>query len=371
MTDFEPLRAIGLMSGTSLDGIDVAEIVTDGVRALEIGPFRTYGYEADLRDAMRGVLGSRRRDGRTAAVERRLTLRHGEAMRRFLSDTGPDRRPADLIGFHGQTIHHDPAAGVTLQLGDGALLALETAIPVVSDFRSRDVAHGGEGAPLAPLWHGALATDMPRPIAVLNLGGVGNVTWLGVDNQILAFDTGPANALLDDWVRAATGRPYDAGGALARRGRVNADCLRRLMNDPYFERPPPKSLDRDHFAARVNEVLGPPPRGDIGDGADGAATLTAFTAASVRRALDHLPAAPIRWLASGGGRHNPAMMAALSEAIRAPVAAVEAVGWQGDAIEAQAFAYLAVRSLRGLPLSLPSTTGVDAPCSGGVVHRPG
>jgi anhydro-N-acetylmuramic acid kinase len=271
--------------------------------------------------------------------------------------------PAEIrvVGFHGHTIWHRPEAGRTRQIGDGALLAAETGIDVVCDFRSRDMAEGGQGAPLAPLYHAALAAELAKPVAVLNLGGVGNVTWIGErGGEILAFDTGPANALIDDWVARHSGRPFDAGGELARAGRIDEAALAALLDDPYFALAPPKSLDRDAFDPAPVAALTP---------ADGAATLTAFTAAAVARARDHLPAAPGRWLVTGGGRHNPALMAALAERLSAPVEAVEAVGWDGDALEAQAFAYLALRALDGLPLSLPSTTGVAQPATGGVLHR--
>jgi anhydro-N-acetylmuramic acid kinase len=266
-----------------------------------------------------------------------------------------------VAGFHGQTILHEPEAGRTRQLGDGALLAAETGLDVICDFRGRDMAEGGQGAPFAPLYHAALAADLEKPLAVLNLGGVGNLTWIGPeDDAILAFDTGPGNALIDDWAERHLGRPIDEDGALARAGTVDEAALSRLLADPYFELVPPKSLDRDAFDSAPLGGLAP---------ADGAATLTAFTAAAVAAARAHLPASPKRWLVTGGGRHNPALMAALAGRLAVPVEPVEAVGWQGDALEAQAFAYLALRSLDGLPLSLPGTTGVAKPTTGGVLHR--
>jgi anhydro-N-acetylmuramic acid kinase len=227
---------------------------------------------------------------------------------------------------------------------------------VVADFRSADVAAGGEGAPLAPLYHAALAAALPKPLAVLNLGGVGNVTWIGeTEHNLLAFDTGPGNAMLDDWVRRHTGQPADFGGALAHSGRVSASHVARFLVAPYFARKPPKSLDRDAFAAFAPDGL---------SAADGAATLTEITAAAVAAARLHFPEAAREFLVTGGGRHNPALMAALARLLGVPVRPVEAVGWDGDALEAQAFAYLAIRSARGLPLSLPGTTGAPRPISG-------
>ena len=353
-----PLVALGLMSGTSMDGIDVALLRTDGETVVEPGPTLFQPYSSDMRSALRAILGG---GGPVEAVADRLTRAHVEAVRTFLDDNKQLSDSIDVIGMHGHTILHRPGEGRTWQIGDGDILCARTGISVVSDFRGRDVAAGGEGAPFAPLYHAALASDLERPLAVLNMGGVGNVTWIGDRGRILAFDTGPGNALIDDWTQSRTGAPYDRDGALARQGCVDATALSALLDNPYFDMGPPKSLDRDDFD--------PAPVAALGD-ADGAATLTAFTAATTARAVAHMPAAPRRWLVTGGGRHNPALMAALSAAFEAPVDPVEAVGWQGDAIEAQAFAFLAVRSLRGLPLSLPGTTGVSEPMTGGRVHRP-
>jgi anhydro-N-acetylmuramic acid kinase len=370
MTDTGDLWALGLMSGTSLDGIDAALIRGDGRARVDPGPRLTVAYDDAFRARLRAAFGARDEgDSAVASVERELTLRHADAVGRLLAEA--DMRPGAVavVGFHGHTILHQPEAGRTRQIGDGALLAAETGIDVVCDFRARDVAGGGQGAPLAPLYHAALAADLAKPLAVLNLGGVGNLTWIGSGlgsgtgpdaDEILAFDTGPGNALIDDWAARHTGRPVDTDGALARAGRIDEAALAALLDHPYFDRPPPKSLDRDAFDPAPVERLSP---------ADGAATLTAFSAAAVARARDRLPAPPRRWLVTGGGRRNPVLMAALAERLEAPVAPVEAVGWDGDALEAQAFAYLALRSLEGLALSLPGTTGVARPMPGGVVHR--
>jgi anhydro-N-acetylmuramic acid kinase len=345
-------RAIGLMSGTSLDGIDAAFIETDGETQVKTGPAATTPYDDAMRARLRAVLGGQ---GPVAEVERALTLAHAEAVRSLiarhhLSDVA-------LVGFHGHTILHRPEQRRTWQIGDGALLAATLGIDVVGDFRSADVAAGGEGAPFAPLYHAALSSSLERPLAVLNLGGVGNVTWIGErPDDILAFDTGPANALIDDWVLRETGHAFDTDGALARAGRVDTAHVQRFLAHPYFARRPPKSLDRDEFAAFMPAGMSPE---------DGAATLTAMTAASVARAAAHFPRPVRRWLVTGGGRHNPAIMAALAQELALPAQPVEAAGWDGDALEAQAFAYLAVRSRRGLPLSLPGTTGVPAPMKGG------
>jgi anhydro-N-acetylmuramic acid kinase len=304
---------------------------------------------------LRGVLGG---VGPVGEVETELTRLHAEAVEQFR-----ERHPqiaADLVGFHGHTILHRPTERRTWQLGDGAALARRLGVDVVGDFRSADVAAGGEGAPFAPLYHAALASALPKPLAVLNLGGVANVTWIGETDDILAFDTGPGNALLDDWVRRHTGAAADFGGALAAAGRVSEAHVARFLRRPYFARMPPKSLDRDDFRDAM-------PDGLLLE--DGAATLTEMIAAAVAAATEHFPAPAREWLVCGGGRHNLALMAALARLPGVPVRPVEAAGWSGDALEAQAFAYLAVRSVAGLPLSLPSTTAVPRPMPGGRLFR--
>ncbi|MDZ5649036.1 anhydro-N-acetylmuramic acid kinase [Nitrospirillum sp. BR 11828] len=351
--------ALGLMSGTSLDGIDAALVRTDGRDRVEPGAHLTLPYEDGFRDRLRAVLGQV--DGpQVRAVEDELTRLHAHAVSVLLEQAGLAPTQVDLIGFHGHTIHHAPHQGVTRQIGDGALLAALTGMPVINDFRGADVAAGGQGAPLVPLFHRALAADLPRPVALLNIGGVANVTWLGAgEDAVLGFDTGPGNALIDDWVRAKAGLAYDDGGALAARGRVDTVALAALMAHPYFAAPAPKSLDRDAFD--------PAPVAHL-SAADGAATLTRFTAAAVAASLAHMPEAPRTWLACGGGRHNRTLMRALSDVLGVRVGSVDEVGWSGDAVEAQAFGYLAVRSRLGLPLSLPGTTGVPAPLTGGRFH---
>lgn len=349
--------ALGLMSGTSLDGIDAALIETDGWSFVRPGLATTIAYEKDFRARLRGLLDG---EGKVALIERELTMLHAEAVNRLLDYAGVSREAVDVVGFHGQTILHEPARRRTWQIGDGSLLARAIRIPVVNDFRSADVAGGGQGAPFAPLYHAALSAELPRPLAVLNLGGVGNVTWIGEgENNLLAFDTGPANALLDDWVARKGKGGFDEGGRLAKAGKVSQPALQALLDHPYFAAPPPKSLDRNAFDPAPVETLGLE---------DGAATLTAFTVESVGRALPLLPAPPRRWLVTGGGRHNPVLMESLAARLEASVEPVEAVGWNGDALEAQAFAYLAVRAMEGWPLSLPGTTGVAEAITGGRFH---
>jgi anhydro-N-acetylmuramic acid kinase len=353
-------RTIGLMSGTSLDGIDVALIESDGENEVTTGPWLTMPYERDFREKLRGTLGGK---GAVAEVERALTEAHAAAVKRLIERH--DIKDIDLIGFHGHTILHDPAQRRTWQIGDGALLAKLTGIDVACDFRSADVAAGGEGAPFAPIFHAALSAKLERPLAVVNIGGVANVTWIGegigkADSELIAFDTGPGNAPIDDWVQAKTGEAVDYNGALAASGKVDEVQVQRFLQHPYFSRRPPKSLDRDDF---VSFKIG-----DLSTD-DGAATLTAITAASIAQGFAQFPAPPRRVLVTGGGRHNPVLMQMLAARLGRPVAPVEAVGWEGDAIEAQAFAYLALRARAGLPLSFPGTTGVPKPMTGGVLFR--
>jgi anhydro-N-acetylmuramic acid kinase len=354
--------ALGLMSGTSMDGIDAAIIATDGEAVGESLGAITIPYPEALRRTLLQIA----QDAAQAEadplldIERAVTEANAAAVRQILAESRLDARDIAVVGLHGQTILHRPQRRFTRQLGDGTLLAALTGIDVVAGFRLADVAAGGQGAPFAPLFHAALARDLPRPLAVLNLGGVGNVTYID-DATILAFDTGPGSALLDDWVRRHTGQPYDEDGRIARAGRSDEARLNRLLGAAYFARQPPKSLDRNDFPIAAVDGLSLQ---------DGAATLAAFTVASVAAARDHLPTAPLRWLVTGGGRHNGVLMDGLAAVLGVPVDPVEAVGWQGDALEAQAFAFLAQRSRRGLPLSLPSTTGVPVPMPGGVLHRP-
>ena len=353
-------RTIGLMSGTSLDGVDAAWVDTNGETIVATGPTVTLAYDSQLRADLRRLLEMVAFVTPDNAMLRfavdRLTEYHVRAVRAL-------GRGADLIGFHGQTILHRPQDRRTWQVGDAARLASRTGIPVAYDFRSADVAAGGQGAPFVPVFHAALARDLPKPLAVLNIGGVANVTWIGEDGALTACDTGPGNGPLDDWTERHIGMAYDKDGALALSGRADSAVLRRLLAHPFFARSAPKSLDRLDFAAALTrsglDALSP---------RDGAATLAAFTAGAV--AATALPAPPVRWLVCGGGRHNPAIMAALRAALPAPVDPVETVGWDGDALEAQCFGFLAARVAAGLPLSFPGTTGVPAPMRGGQIVRP-
>jgi len=348
------------MSGTSLDGIDAALLDTDGEGAIQGRDFLSESYDDEFAGRLRGILGRTEPDPETREVERELTLRHAGLVERLLAAAGVGADAVRVVGFHGHTIHHAPDTGFTWQIGDGPLLAREMGIDVVFDLRAADMEGGGEGAPLAPIFHAALAADLDPPTAVLNIGGVANLTWIGGDGELIAFDTGPGNALIDDWTRRRTGEGFDKDGALAKAGRVDRTVLAQLLMHPYFDRAPPKSLDRNEFDSAPVEGL---------SAKDGAATLVAFTASAIAKARDHMPTSPSRWLVSGGGRRNPAIMTALRDELAVPVAPIEDIGWNGDAVEAQAFAYFAVRRLRDLPISFPGTTGVNVPTIGGNIAR--
>lgn len=362
----QPVIALGLMSGTSLDGIDAALIATDGERTTACGPCRTFSYAAETRARIRAVLGRADREAPALrAVEEEITDLHAAAVAALLAEAPAEWRDVALVGFHGQTLFHAPERGITVQIGDGARLARRTGIAVASDFRSADVAAGGQGAPLVPVFHRALVESWPgRPagtVAVLNLGGVANLTAIAPDGAMLAFDTGPGNALLDDWAAAQTGQACDLDGGLAARGRPDEDWLNAALSAPFFAVRPPKSLDRNAFPGLDKGAMSPE---------DGAATLSAFTVRAVAAAVRHLPEAPACWLVCGGGRRNPVLMAGLGATLDVPVLAAEAAGWDGDALEAQAFAFLAARTARGLPISFPGTTAAPRPLPGGRIDRP-
>jgi len=370
------MRAIGLMSGTSMDGIDVALIETDGEEVSRFGPSAIHFYqdheEAAIRRAMEAAPTMRTRDERTgiiAQAEQISTTLHASAVDMFLAANNIERSTIDVVGFHGQTILHRPAKKLTVQIGDGRALAAELRLPVVYDFRAADVAAGGHGAPLVPVFHRALARSLerPHPIAVLNLGGVANITFIDGAADPIACDTGPANALIDDFVRSRNGAACDQDGSAAAAGKVDDIAIAQLLAHPFFAQPCPKSLDRNDFREWVAAHAG------LGEKSleDGAATLTALTAASVARVVAILPRAPRSWIVAGGGARNPTLVRMLSAQLRpATVETADQVGWSADALEAQAFAFLGVRSLKGLPLTFPTTTGAPRPMPGGVLARP-
>jgi anhydro-N-acetylmuramic acid kinase len=365
--------AVGLMSGTSQDGVDVALIDSDGERIAQLGATACRPYSKAERTLLRRATAAAAnlsersaRPGVVAKAERLINDAHAEAVESFLVANGLQRGEVAVIGFHGQTLLHRPEQRLTLQIGDGRALAARLGIPAVYDFRAADVAAGGQGAPLAPVFHRALVRRLQHasPIAVLNLGGVANVTYIDGE-ELIACDTGPGNALLDDFLRLRTGEPLDTDGRAAASGSIDEKMIERLLAHPFFALAPPKSLDRNAFRGWVGDTLD-------GIGVEnGAATLTALTAAAVARIVPHLPRPPASWIVAGGGARNPTLLRMLTERLApARVESAHAVGWSIDSLEAQAFAYLAVRSLRGLPITFPATTGAPRPLTGGVLAKP-
>ena len=367
-----PLRVIGLMSGTSMDGVDAAYVETDGAGSIHTGAALTEPFEAEFRARLKRFVSAAPDRGASPdekQLEQDLTDLHAVAVEKLLAQMGMRAGELDFVGFHGQTIWHRPDKGQTWQMGDGGRLAQRLGIPVAFDFRTDDLQHGGQGAPLLPIFHAALAPQNDAPIAVLNVGGVANITWINGAgkrdndslNALLGFDTGPGNGLIDDWVTSHLGLPMDAGGTIAAKGKVDDGVLDRMLATPFLDRRPPKSLDRFAFPLDPLAQM---------SAEDGAATLTAFTAACVARALVHCPEKPQRLFVTGGGRHNATLMKMLAERTGVTVTSVDTIGWQGDALEAQAFGYLAVRCARGLPITFPGTTGVSAPQTGGRIAQP-
>lgn len=362
--------AIGLMSGTSLDGVDIALIETNGESIAALGPSGYRPYSQTERDVLRSALAEAvtlsdraERPGALAEAERIVTDAHAETVEAFIAQHGIARETIGIVGFHGQTVLHRPANRLTVQIGDGAGLAKAIGMPVMHDLRAADVAAGGHGAPLVPVYHRALvrALGKPGPIVMLNIGGVSNITYVDGD-ELIACDTGPGNALLDDFLVRTTGQPFDEAGSLAATGQVNAEWLASALTHPFFGAPPPKSLDRNEFVSLVLPQL---------PVEEGAATLTAFTASAIAAIVPLLPSPPRDWIVTGGGARNRTLLRMLRGKLApAGVQTAEDVGWSADAMEAQAFAFLAVRGLQGLPLSYPTTTGVPRPMTGGVLVRP-
>jgi anhydro-N-acetylmuramic acid kinase len=356
----QPLLVLGLMSGTSRDGVDAALLLTDGEHLIEPRGFLTLPYTPDTQSLITEActralsLPAPGPDPLIDQLSTHLADLHALAVQRLCAATATPLDTVALIGFHGHTIAHRPSHGWTWQTGDAQRLARLTTRPVIHDFRSADVAAGGQGAPLAPGYHRARLGASAHATGILNLGGVGNLTWFH-EHRWGSFDTGPANALVDDWVAANDKGSYDHDGQLAASGSIQQSVLTSMLDLPWFDQPPPKSLDRTDFDIAPARGLNP---------ADGAATLTAFTAETVRLALGHVP--PLaRLFVTGGGRHNSTLMAMIAERTGLPTTPVETLGWNGDALEAEAFAWLAVRSMLGLPLSWPETTGVPEPLTGG------
>ena len=366
------LTSLGLMSGTSMDGIDGAILVSDGESLQRFGPvhYRPYSEQeqALLRKAVQEAISLKDRTARPEALrkaEQMLTDAHCEVIAVLLEKARAESLAIESIGFHGQTVVHKPEDRLTIQIGAAQKIADRFHIPVVADFRAADVSAGGEGAPLVPIMHLALAklAKLPLPVAIVNIGGVANVTIIDSNETLTAFDTGPGNALINDFIQKRCEASMDQDGKIALSGRANEKVLEKLLNDSYFLRLPPKSLDRNHFKYVLEFIEGMSTE-------DGAATLTAFTAASLAFSLQRTEKKLQKVIIAGGGARNPTLMAELKRRTNLDIVTADILGWDIDFIEAQAFAFLAVRSLRGLPLTFPGTTGVKKPMTGGVVFQP-
>lgn len=371
------MRAIGLMSGTSMDGIDVAMIETDGMSIVRRGPSLELPYDAAFRRKLaqaledaKSIVKREERPGNLAAVEEELTERHANAVRQFLVSKNVDPSSITAIGFHGQTVLHRPEKALTVQIGDGQRLADMVGIPVVYDLRANDMRHGGQGAPLVPVYHQALAASLDdRPgedgaVAFVNIGGISNVTFLSPNENPVAYDSGPGNALIDQWVQQNAGIPFDDGGRIASEGVVDQAIVARCLAMPFFAKRPPKSLDRNDFSPELVAGL---------ELSDGARTLAAITARSIFASADHAASKPKTWIICGGGRKNAIVLnhlRELAEAKGARIVVAEDVGLDGGSMEAEAWAYLAVRTLKGLPITFPETTGVKTPVTGGILANP-
>ena len=355
------ISSIGLMSGTSLDGVDAALIKTDGYSYIDRGPAISLQYDVRFRKRLRAILGSKSYDVNVSLISKDLTKFHVFAIEKLFDKYNLSKKDIDLIGFHGHTLSHNPKKHQTFQIGDPEFLANSLGIDVISDMRSADLLAGGQGAPLTPLYHQACSKNLELPIGILNIGGIANITWIG-KNCIKAFDTGPGNSIIDDWINIKSKLLYDNKGELSKKGKVSKKIVDSALKHPYLRFNPPKSLDRLDFTVSMI-----PSSFTI---EDGAATAVEIVVKSIILGIDALPSKLTKLFVTGGGRHNLAIMEKLQDYLEINVQPVETLGWRGDYMEAEAFGYLAVRSLKGLPLSLPSTTGCNSPTSGGVLTKP-
>jgi anhydro-N-acetylmuramic acid kinase len=354
--------AMGLMSGTAMDGIDIALVETDGDSYVRPLLFEAYEMPSALRDLLKSCLNcADRYTPNVKEAERLYTQENTKIIKKFINKNNILVDEIEVIGWHGQTIHHAPDEGVTIQVGDGGVMADVLTLPVVNEFRLADILNGGQGAPFIPVYHRALvqAKNHELPTAIINIGGVANITWMNQD-VVIGFDSGPGNAMINDWVLDHAGYEFDYNGEIASRGRVNHDVLNDFLNSSYFLKKYPKSLDRNDFINLNCSDL---------SCSDGAATLTEMTVQSINIGLDQCPQKPNVIYVTGGGRHNKFMMQRLALVSGCKVRSVDELGWNGDAVEAEGFAYMAVRTLKGLPISFPGTTGCNSPTIGGVLHN--
>ena len=354
--------SLGLMSGTSMDGIDLAAIQTNGEENITLGPTLFVPYASEFQEKLQSILGATEKTDVIETIEQELTVLHAGAIETFLEESNISKTAIDVVGFHGHTIlHQSPKKypkGRTWQIGNSQHLADLTGLSIIGNLRENDIAHGGEGAPLVPIFQQALCAHIEKPLVIINIGGIANITWIDND-ELMAFDAGPGNALIDNWIYTHTKQRYDAGGRIAKNGRVDETLLEKWLNHSYFSLTPPKSLDRLDFDFSPQQL----------SLEDGAATLTAFTVESIIEGLNHLPKNPNSVFVAGGGRRNDLLMEWLQRRC-APIElkAIDVLGWSSDFLEAQAFAYLAKRSLQGLLITFPKTTGAPYPLRGGRLY---
>ncbi len=354
------ITAIGLMSGTSLDGIDVALIKSDGQKIISRDTNKYYPYSPKIRNSLTKLINNKINSLlEIKEIELEITKKHIAAVKDFLAKNKIDKKDVDVIGFHGQTILHHPEQKITWQIGNAQMLASNIGIDVVADFRTKDLVFGGQGAPLVPSYHLALFQDYKKPLLVLNIGGVTNVTYIKnnaaenliAEENLIAFDVCFGNAPLNDLVYEKTGKDFDKNGLLAKSGKVNHDFVKAILALGYFKKQPPKSLDRNQFdlvIKKFSKLI----MEDI------LASLVFVIGQAVNNVLKFLPSKPLEIIVCGGGRKNLEIMNSIKNATQIKTTNIDDLKIDGDFVEAQAFGFLAIRNLLNLPTSYPKTTGI-------------
>ena len=362
--------ALGLMSGTSADGIDVAVLTTDGKTKINLGPSGYYPFSNSFRSKIKSIFKKKvniekiKKQKRIVDIENEFTYLNFVAINKFLKKNKINKKEIDVVGFHGQTISHNPMNGYSWQIGNSQKLVNLLNVKVVSNFRDNDIKNGGQGAPLTPIFHYYLTKKIKKKICFINLGGISNVTYFNHRsknslNDILAFDAGPCCSLMDDWVSKNSNKKFDDLGILARSGNVKKEIIQNFLKKPYFSKLPPKSLDRSFFSLSLLKKL---------KIRDGSATINYLVADTLLKAFGYFPNYPDLCILSGGGRHNKFLVELINKKIKkSKILLAENYNWNGDSIEAHAFAYLSVRKLLNLPITYPKITGVKKPLSGGQV----
>lgn len=363
--DLKPLWAVGLESDTAISGIDVAFIKTDGVDIYERRKCFSRPYSPMMREAIHSVLGPNGQKDQEylKSVEDLLTQEHIKAVQELMDSLDISPRQIDVIGFSGHTIFNRPSEKISVQIGDDEQMFKAFGIPVVSRFYQADLLSGGQGAPIFSVYYEALARELPKPLVIFSIGGISSLTFIGENGELIAFDVGVGNMLLDRWMQEKLGAEMDFDGLWAAKGNVNERLLHKLMQHKSIKRQPPKALERTDFEDCLQDVEGC-------SIADGAATLTAFTCEALIDAVQKfLPVSPTLFIVTGGGAYNPSMIKYLRQRLSGEVKTAEEIGWDSMCIDAESFAFLAVRSLHGLPFTYPTTTGVPFPLSGGKILK--